>query len=105
MVHKHRQHKFVVCPQFMNYDSTKHFVRKYPLLSFLNHMDINPKFFVFALVQVSSLWIDRLTRVDHTMTQTQHVLNPQLFFLSPRYKLTNIALVASLQKMSSFLTQ
>ena len=93
MLHKHPQLKFVVFPQATHYYSTQHYVYKYPLLSFLNHMSINPNFFV-ALVHVSSLRLDRLTHVEQTITQTNHVLTPLLFCLSPRYQLSDIAISA-----------
>ena len=67
MVYQHPKLKVVVCPQETHYDSTQHFVHKYPLLGFRNHMTINPNFFV-ALVHVSTLRLDRLTLVDQNMT-------------------------------------
>ena len=53
-------------------------------------MSINLNFFV-TLVHVSFLRLDGLTLVDKTMIQTPHALTPQLFCLSPRYQLTDIA--------------
>ena len=66
MVHQHPQLKFIICPQVMHYDSRQHFVQKYTLLSFHNHMAIKPNFF-FALVHTSTIRFNKLTHVERTM--------------------------------------
>ena len=53
-------------------------------------MTINPESF-FDLVQAYDLRFDKLTHVDHVMTQTHHPQTPQLLCLSPRNKLSDTA--------------
>ena len=97
MVRQHPQLKFVVCPQVTHYDSTLHFLHKYPLLSFRNHMAINPNLFI-VFVHIFSLRLYKLSHVDQTLTYTQYPPTPLFFFLSPRYKLSDIATSALTSK-------
>ena len=65
------------------------FVQMYPLLSFPNHMAINNDLLI-TLVYTFTLILTKLIHVDQTMTQTHHAPTPLLFYLSPRYQLSNI---------------
>ena len=64
-------------------------------------MAINPDSF-FVLVLDYSLMFDKLTYVDHIITQTHNPLKHLLFCFSPRYQLFNTQLVLFLKKKSLF---